>query len=65
MSPRHGAWREGLQIRRVAESVLNKKSRTADKVLSSSLGGLGVGLTNPHRKNVPCYEIFQISSNLH
>jgi undecaprenyl pyrophosphate synthase len=31
-------WRNGLQIWRAAANVLNKKSRTADKGTSSSLG---------------------------
>jgi hypothetical protein len=42
LSPRHGessgcGWRNGLQIWRVAENILNKQSRTADKGWSSSL----------------------------
>jgi hypothetical protein len=43
LSPRNSAflgcgWRNGLQIWRVAANILNKQSRTADKVLSSSFG---------------------------
>jgi hypothetical protein len=53
---------EGLQIRRVAANILNKKSRIVDKVWSSSLG-VGVGLT-PHHEKVVCYEMFQSASDL-
>jgi hypothetical protein len=38
-----------LQIWRVAASILNKKSQTADSGWSSSLG-VGRGLTTPHHK---------------
>ena len=37
-------------------NILNKQLRTADKGWSSSLGGLGVVLTTPHRKNVSFYQ---------
>jgi hypothetical protein len=41
---------DGLQIWRVAANILNKQSRTADSGWSSSLVGLGGGLTTlPHR----------------
>jgi hypothetical protein len=41
---------DGLQIWKVAENILNKLSRTADRGWSSSLG---VGrLTTPHRKKI-------------
>jgi hypothetical protein len=51
LSPRHGAssgcgWREVLRVRRVAASILNKQSRTADKGWSSSFG-VGRGANNP------------------
>jgi hypothetical protein len=39
-------WKEGLQIRRIAVSILNKQSRTADKGWSLSLG-FGCGTKNP------------------
>jgi hypothetical protein len=42
-------------IWRVAANVSNKEWRTADKRLSCSLK-MGVVLTNPRRKNWPCYE---------
>jgi hypothetical protein len=43
LSPQHGVssgcgWRNGLQIWRVAASILNTQSRTADKGWSSSFG---------------------------
>jgi len=38
--------REGLQIQRVAENILNKQSRTVDKGWSSSLK-VGCGATQP------------------
>jgi hypothetical protein len=39
---------EGLQIRRVAANILNKQSRTADRVLSSSLVvGRGANNSSP------------------
>jgi hypothetical protein len=53
LSPRHGAssgcgWRNGLQLRRVAENTLNKQSRTADKGWSSSLAvGIGANKSSP------------------
>jgi hypothetical protein len=67
LSSRHGAssgyeWREGFQIRRVAANILNKKSRTADKRLSSSLG-VGREATL-HYKNLTFYERFQSASDL-
>jgi hypothetical protein len=38
----------GLQIRRVASNILNKQSRTADKVWPSSFGvGLGANNSSP------------------
>jgi hypothetical protein len=48
---------DGLQIWRVAEKILNKQSRAAEKGRSSSLV-VGLGLTIPHRKRQPvmiCY----------
>jgi hypothetical protein len=65
------AWRvlrlrmeERPQIWRVAANILNKQSRTAETVWSSSLG-LGDVLTTPHRKNVSYYEMLtQIASDL-
>jgi len=58
------AWRD-LRLRiderqpvwRVGADILNKRSRTTDKVWSSSLG-LGNVLTIRHRGNVSCNEIF-------
>jgi hypothetical protein len=41
---------EGFQIWRVAANILNKQSQTADKMWSFSFG-LGLNVTNPHRKN--------------
>jgi hypothetical protein len=41
---------DDLQIWRVAANILNKQSRTAYKG-SSSILGVGVGLTIPRRKN--------------
>jgi hypothetical protein len=54
---------EGLQIRRIAATVLNKQSRTADKGWSSSLG-VGRWATTPHLKKVISYEMFQSASDL-
>jgi len=51
-------------IREVVANILNKQSRTADKWLSSSLGG-GEILTTPRRKNVSCYEMLTRASDLH
>jgi hypothetical protein len=41
---------EGLQIWRAAAKILNKQSRTTDKIWSSSLG-VGRGVTTPRLKN--------------
>jgi hypothetical protein len=40
-------------------NILNKKSRTAHKGGGGSLhiGGLGVGLTTPHRQKSICYKM--------
>jgi hypothetical protein len=47
---------DGLQIWRVAANILNKQSRTADKVWSSSLGvGRGANKFLAKKKNA-CYE---------
>jgi hypothetical protein len=43
-------------IWKVAVTILNKQSRTADTGWPSNLGD-GQGAKTPHRKNV-CYEIF-------
>jgi hypothetical protein len=48
---------DGLQIGWAAANILKKQSRTADKGWSSSLGGLGVGLTTPHRKKISLLRI--------
>jgi hypothetical protein len=40
---------DALQVWRKAENILNKQSRTADKLWSSNLG-VGHGVTTPHRK---------------
>jgi len=48
--PRVAGGGDGLQIWRVATSILDKWSRTADKLWSSRSGvGVGRGLTTPHR----------------
>jgi hypothetical protein len=41
-------------------NILNKHSRTADKV-GHPAGGLGELLTTPRRKKVLCYEAFTIA----
>jgi hypothetical protein len=51
----------GPQIWRIAANILNKQSQTADKGWSS---GLGVGLTTPHHKILPCYENSQETSEM-
>jgi len=68
LSPRHGAssgcgWRNGLQIRRIAANILNKRSRTTDKGCPP-VGGLGEVLIAPHRKSVSCYDPFAKASDL-
>jgi len=64
------AWRvlrlrmeERPPIWRVAENILNKQSRTADKG-GSLVWDFGEVLTTPHRKNVSCYELFTRTSDL-
>jgi hypothetical protein len=47
-----------MQEERVAASILNKQSRTADRRYFSSFGGLGEVLTTPRSKNLRCYETF-------
>jgi hypothetical protein len=44
-------------------NILNNQLRIADKGWSSSFD-LGVGLTNPHRKNSACYEMLHRASDL-
>jgi hypothetical protein len=39
--PQVAGGRDGLQIRRVAANILNKKSRTADRGVVLQLGGGG------------------------
>jgi hypothetical protein len=61
LSPRHGAfsgcgWRNGLQYAGVAENILNKQSRTAERS-GPPAWGWGEALTTPHCKNVSCYEM--------
>jgi hypothetical protein len=55
---------DDLQICRVAASVSEKRSRTADKGWSSNLG-VGEGLTSIHCKNEPaCYGMLHRASEL-
>ena len=44
-------------------NILNKQSRTANKVLATSIG-LGEDLTTPHHKNWPCYKMGTCASDL-
>jgi hypothetical protein len=53
---------DGLQMRRVPANILNKQSRTANKVWSSSLG-VGRGLTTPQHKKYACYEMSKTVSD--
>ena len=60
LSPRRGGFlglrmEERLPIQKEVARILNKQSRTADKMRSFSLG-LDEVLTTPHRKNWPFYE---------
>jgi hypothetical protein len=64
VAPVTTAWRvlilrleEWPPVRRVAANILNKQSRAADKVCSSSVW-VGEVLTTPERENVSCYESF-------
>jgi hypothetical protein len=59
---RFGKSETNIWIERVAANILNKRSRTADKGWSSSLG---VGLKTPHRKTYACYENSQEASDMH
>jgi hypothetical protein len=54
-SPQFAVGGHGFQIWKVVANILNKQSRTADKVWSSNWG-LGRGL-NPTVKRPTCYEI--------
>jgi hypothetical protein len=57
MGPQVEDGEDGLQIWRVAEYILNTKSRTADKWWPSSVG-VGRGVAIPHSKNhgvMKCY----------
>jgi hypothetical protein len=58
----HGG--DGLQKWRVVATVLNKQARTVDSGGPSSIGGLGEGLTPPHRKSQTCYELFEKAPEL-
>jgi hypothetical protein len=62
--PRFADGGDGLQLWRVAENILNKQSRTADKGWSSSLGALGDRITSPRRKKTPCYKMLHTASEL-
>jgi hypothetical protein len=56
--PRVADGRDGLQIWRVAENILNKQSRTADKGWSCSLG-VGRGVVISHRKKTILLNVTQ------
>jgi hypothetical protein len=54
---------DGLQIWRLGKTILNKKSMTADRGWSTSLG-VGEGLTTSRSKNHTCYEMLHRGSDL-
>jgi hypothetical protein len=54
---------DDLQIWRIAASILNKQSRTADKGWFPDWG-LGEGLTSPPLKITSCYEMSKGASDL-
>jgi hypothetical protein len=54
---------DGIQIWRVAVSILNKQSWTDDKGAPPAWR-VGEGLTTPHHKNPACYEMLQRAAEL-